>query len=168
MGHQSLAEILKEVYFLHDLRPEYVEQIAKVARLRDYDALKVVFREGELAQRVYLIAAGNVALEMCAPSVGCKRIMTVGTGELLGWSGFLGPERLTATARTLEPTQLVEVDARQLLSMCERNSALGYELMRRAMRAVSARLSATRMQLIDVYGSQMPTGAHAEGDADDR
>jgi CRP-like cAMP-binding protein len=168
MDHQPLVEILEEVYFLHDLPPEYVEQIAKVARLRDCNALKVVFREGEPAQRVYLIATGNVTLEMCAPSVGCKRIMTVGPGELLGWSGLLGPARLTATARTLEATQLVEIEAAQLLSMCERNPALGYELMRRAMRAVSARLNATRMQLIDVYGSQMPAGSHAEEDADDR
>jgi CRP-like cAMP-binding protein len=168
MDNQSLAAMLEEVGFLRDLPREYLEQIARVARLVTYDALKVVFREGDPAQRVYVIVSGNVALEMCAPGVGCRRIMTVGPGELLGWSGLLERARLTATARTLEATRLVEVDAAQLLSMCERNTALGYEIMRRAMQAVSERLSATRMQLIDVYGSHLPAASRVEGDADGR
>ena len=163
MGKQSTVETLAGIDFLRGVPSEYLEQIAKVARMRDYDEMEIIFREGDIAEQVYLVVSGSVSLEMCAPGVGCKRILTVGPGEVLAWSGLLAEARLTATARTLDVTRLVEIDSPQLLSMCERNPALGYEIMRRAMRAVSGRLSATRMQLINVYGSHMPAAINAEG-----
>jgi len=32
---------------------------------------------------MYLVVNGNVSVEICAPGIGCRRIMTVGNGELL-------------------------------------------------------------------------------------
>jgi len=166
MSQQSLVETLEGTYFLHGLPQEYLEQIAKAARIRDCDELDTVFREGDFAEHVYLVVSGIVSLEMCAPGVGCKRILTVGPGELLAWSGLTEQARLTATARTLEVTRLVEIDAAQLLSMCQRNPSLGYEIMCRTMQTVSGRLSATRMQLVNVYGSQMPAATSSGGTTD--
>jgi CRP-like cAMP-binding protein len=168
MNRQELMETLQGIRFLHDFSPEHLEQIANVASLCNYNELDVVFREGEVAKNLYFVAYGNVSVEICAPGIGCKRILTVGPGEVLGWSALLGPARLTATARTLDATRLVKIDAAQLLTICEHDSRFGYELMRRAMLALATRLSATRMQLLDVYGSQLPATAFAgEGyDAD--
>jgi CRP-like cAMP-binding protein len=163
MSNQPIVETLGGISFLHDISHEFLEQIASVAKVRDYDEGATVFREGDPATAVDLVVSGNVSLEICAPGVGCKRVLTVGSGEVLAWSGLLENSRLTATARALEATRVVEINSAQLLSMCERNPALGYEIMRRAMLAVSGRLSATRMQLVDVYGVRMPTAPDAEG-----
>ena len=38
---------------------------------------------------------------------------------------------MTATARVLEPTTLLVLDARQLVTLCEHNPRFGYEFMRR-------------------------------------
>ena len=160
----QLAETLQEIRFLHDILPAHLEKLVKAATLRDYEEAAVVFREGDVAKYVYLVVAGKVSLEICAPSVGCKRILTVGPGELLGWSALLVETRLTATARTIETTQLVELDAERLLALFDKNPRVGYEFTRRAMQAVSKRLSATRMQLLDVFGSQLPVAAHANED----
>ena len=56
----------------------------------------------------------------------------------------------------------MEIDASQLLTICEQDLEFGYELMRRTMLAVAKRLDATRMQLIDVYGSQLPAVERTE------
>jgi CRP/FNR family transcriptional regulator, cyclic AMP receptor protein len=77
----------------------------------------------------------------------------------LAWSALLDQSRLTATARAMEPTQLVQIDATQLLAICERDPRFACEIMRRAMLAMATRLSATRMQLLDVYGPHLPTAA---------
>jgi CRP-like cAMP-binding protein len=153
--HDAIA-MLRDLRFLRDASPELVSKLAGVSRIVEYPEQAVIFREGQPARAVYLIVEGKVALEICASGAGCKRIMTVEGGELLGWSPLLGHERLTATARTLTATRAVELDATQLLALAEAEPRLGYELMKRAALALAKRLSATRLQFIDVYGSQLP------------
>jgi CRP-like cAMP-binding protein len=164
MNDHSLPDTLQRIHFLHDIPQTHLEEITKVAGLRNFDELEVIFREGDLAEHVYLVVSGKVSLEMCAPGIGCKRILTVGPGDLLGWSALLDHTRLTSTARTVEKTQVIELDAAKLLAVFKRDLEFAYEFMRRTLLALAKRLSATRMQLLDVYGSQLPAAYAAEED----
>jgi CRP-like cAMP-binding protein len=155
----SLVDTLREIRFLHDIGPMHLEQIAKIARIRDVNAGDVVFRQGDVAQHVYLVASGNVSLEICAAGLGCQQILTLGPGELLGWSSVLEQSCFTARARALQPTRLVEINVAQLLTMCNHDPQFGYELMHRTALALAKRLSATRIQLLNVYGDQLPVVA---------
>ena len=62
----------------------------------------------------------------------------------------------TARARALVATRLVEINVAQLLAMCDHDPQFGYDLMRQVALALAKRLSATRMQLLNVYGDQLP------------
>jgi CRP-like cAMP-binding protein len=157
MSKNLLTQTLQEIQFLRDMAPEHLEQIANNARIREFDESDVVFREGDAAENIYLVVFGNVSLEICAAGSGCKQILTLGPGELLGWSALLGQSRYTARARTPELARLVEINVPQLMKICDRDPQFGYELMRRTALALASRLSATRMQLIDAYGIQMPS-----------
>jgi CRP-like cAMP-binding protein len=153
---ETLIETLREIRFLHDMGPMHLAQIAGIARLRDFQEGDVVFRQGEAAQHVYLVVSGNISLEICAAGTGCKQILTLGPGELLGWSSMLEQLCYTAKARSLGPAQLVEINVAQLLAICDRDPQFGYALMRQAALALAKRLSATRMQLLDVYSTVLP------------
>ena len=159
MSKDFLVETLRELQFLSDMAPEYVERIANIAHIRDYGESDVVFREGQAAEHIYLVMFGNVSLEVCAAGIGCKQILTLGPGELVGWSSLLDQSRFTARARTPESARLVEIDVAQLLALCDRDPQFGYEIMRRTALALAKRLSGTRMQLLDAYGTQLPTAA---------
>lgn len=152
----SFIEILRDIGFLHGIDDELLERIDSVGEIVDFKAGSVIFREGDVAENIYLITEGNISLEICAPSVGCRRILTVGQGELLGWSPVLEQSRLTATARSLGPSQAVRISGRQMLALCEHDPKFGYEFMRRAALALAKRLSAARLQLLDVYGAEAP------------
>lgn len=153
--NQDVAATLRSLRLLEAFPEELLEPLAAIASVETYPAGAVIFRQGDPARTSYLVVEGNVALEICAPGVGCKRILTVAAGELLGWSPVLAQEQLTATARTLTPTRVVAVDGRQVLALCEHNPRFGYEFMKRAALALARRLSATRLQLLDVYGPEM-------------
>jgi CRP/FNR family cyclic AMP-dependent transcriptional regulator len=153
---QDLLPIIRDIQFLHDFPDDYLEPLASVARVQDYPAGAIAFREGQKETRLYLIIKGVVSLEFCTPGLGCKRFQTVGAGELLGWSPILGLTEVTATARVLEPAKLLVIDAHQLAALCEHNPRFGYEFMRRTALALSHRLSATRLQLLDVYQHELP------------
>lgn len=159
MTEPSVTDTLRGIQFLRDLPDELIGQLAGIARVVDFPAATVIFRQGDAASTLYLVVEGNVSLEICAPGVGCKRVLTVGPGELLGWSPVLEHSRLTATARTISAAQAIALSGPQILAICEQHPRLGYEFMKRAALALAKRLNATRLQLLDVFGTQMPAAA---------
>jgi CRP-like cAMP-binding protein len=163
MSKALLIKTLRELRFLHDIAAGHLEHLSDIAELKDFDEEDILFREGDPADVVYLIVYGSVSVEICSPGIGCKRILTVGAGELLGWSALLEQSRLTATARAISLTRTVEINGGKLLTICERDPRFGFEIMRRMALALAKRLSATRMQLLDVYGSQVPPVAQQTG-----
>lgn len=152
----SLSQ-LRRLPFFGDLTDEMLEPLAPVSRVVEYPAGALLFRQGESARAGYFVLEGTVALELCASAVGCKRLMTVEAGELLGWSPVLEQERLTATARALSPIRAIEIDGAQMMDLCRANPQLGYELMKRTALALAKRLNATRLQLLNVYGDDIPS-----------
>lgn len=157
MSEKEFLDTLSEIGFLRGIDRQYLEQIAAVAKLVSFPEGHVVFREGGPASKLYLVVRGSVSLEVSTSGAGPKRIVTVGEGELLGWSPVLEQTRLTATARTLSPTEAIEVSGGQILTLCTHNPQFGYEFMRRAALTLAQRLTATRLQLLDVYGAELPT-----------
>jgi CRP-like cAMP-binding protein len=162
MSEPTLLEILHRIGFLDGVAEEDLHKIAAVARLATYPAGSVLFREGDRLNHIFLEVEGNVALEVCVASRGCRRICTIGPGELLGWSPILDQGPMTATARALSATQVVVIDAFQVLAMCHQDPNFGFTFMRRTARALAQRLSATRLQLLDVYRSELPAAAVEE------
>lgn len=156
MSTPQLVETLQDITFLSGIADEYLEKVAAMAELTEFSEGELIFRAGDPATDIYLIAAGSVSLEICAPGVGCRRILTIGEGELLGWSPILEQARLTATARSLTPTTAVRIHSSQVLALCEDNPRFGFEFMRRSALALAGRLSAARLQLLEVYGAEAP------------
>jgi CRP-like cAMP-binding protein len=156
---ESLTSALRRVQFLKDVSDEFLDRLAPLAQTVSVRAGSLVFRQGDVANSFYLLLEGSVSLEICAPAIGCKRILTVEPGELLGWSPALAQPRMTATARALTDVLAVRLDAAGCLAICESEPRFGYELMKRTAIALAKRLNATRLQLLNVYGDEMPAVA---------
>jgi CRP-like cAMP-binding protein len=166
MTEPTLLETLRHIRFLDGITPEQLHQIASVTRLEDYQRGALIFREGERLPHIFLVAEGSVALEICAPGQGCKRIQTIGPGELLGWSPLLGRGPMTATARALAPTRLAVLDATQVVALCQHDASFCFTFMWQMARALASRLDATRLQLLDVYRHELPSFAGIHEGAD--
>lgn len=152
----ELRSTLHGLRLLLDFPDEFLSQLESLARIEEFPGGAVIFRQGDPARTVYVVADGTVSLEICAAGVGCRRILTVVKGELLGWSPLLSHDRLTATARAQSPTRLVAIDGGKLLALFEQQPRFGYQFMQRAAVALAQRLNATRLQLLDLYGGEMP------------
>jgi len=159
MDRDAMIDALREARFLHDLDNEHLLKISDVTRMRDVEPGQVLFREGDVPQDVFLVISGSVALDINTAGGGSRRIMAVGPGEILGWSALLEQTQMTATATTMGHAKVAQINTGELLSICKHNPRFGYELLRRTSLALAARLSATRLQLLDNFGSQMPPGA---------
>jgi CRP/FNR family cyclic AMP-dependent transcriptional regulator len=158
MEREAMIEALRDVRFLHALDNDHLLQIADVTRMRDAGPGEVLFREGDVPQDVFLVVSGSVALDIATVGGASRRIMAVGPGEILGWSALLEQTQMTATATTMCHSKVAQINTGELLTICKHNPRFGYELLRRTSLALAARLSATRLQLLDTFGSQMPPG----------
>lgn len=128
-----------------------IDQLAEIAQLESYPAGRVLFYESESHNRIHVLCNGLVTMEMRVPGHGTQKILSVGRGELLAWSGLLADGIMTSTAVAVEPTRVIEFPTDQLRSLCERNHELGYYVMRQVATSLARRLLATRLQLLDLF-----------------
>lgn len=149
---QTIDQLIAQAPVFAGLAPEHLELVAGCARNQHAQAGQLLMREGEPADRFFLIRRGAVALEVHAPGGGPLRIETLGEGDALGWSWLFEPYRVHLDARTTQPCQLVCFDGACLRGKCEDDHDFGYQLMRRFAANLIDRLQATRLQLLDVYG----------------
>jgi CRP/FNR family cyclic AMP-dependent transcriptional regulator len=149
---ETLERILAEHPFFKGLEEPYLQLLVGCASNVRFNAGEVVFREGEEANRFYLIRQGKVAVEMFAPSRGPIILQTLGEGEVLGWSWLVAPYRWRFDGRAVELTRAIALDGECLRGKCEEDHNLGYELMKRVSLVMEKLVQATRLQLADVYG----------------
>jgi CRP-like cAMP-binding protein len=163
MNQASLMETLSGIQFLHGASREGLERIASVAQIRDYGESEVVFREGEPADSVYLVVSGKLSLELSPSTIYRKYLVSVGPGEMLGWSSLVEHSRFAATAVVVAPARLVQIDGARLRTICDDDPHFGYDFLRRTMLALAKRLTVTWTQLSRLYISpNLPATAPVE------
>ena len=155
----DLKAKLSDAQFLQDLSRNDLDKVAAIASTDSFDAGAVLYQEGETCRTIHVVSSGLVALDMFRPRQGYTRILTVGSGELLGWSALLGDGTMTVRATALETTMLIALPAQQLRQLCEDDHDIGYAIMRQLAVSLSRRLLATRLQTLDVFGETQPVTA---------
>jgi CRP/FNR family transcriptional regulator, cyclic AMP receptor protein len=150
---EGLERILREHRFFAGLEEGYCQLVCGCAMNVRFEAGQYLFHEGEPADQIYLIRHGRVALEMAAPGRNAVTFQTLGEGEIVGISWLIPPYRWSYDARALERIRAVALDAACLRRKCEADHDLGYEMMKRFVPVLVERLHATRMQILDVYGT---------------
>jgi CRP/FNR family transcriptional regulator, cyclic AMP receptor protein len=115
-----------------------------------FEAEHVIFREGESANRFYLIEHGRVVLESSTLGEPVK-IEEIGDGDLLGWSWLFPPYAWHFTARALEHSTAIFFYGTVLRDYCEKDHSLGFELFKRMSVVMPRRLQAARQKLLNVH-----------------
>lgn len=151
---ETLEPILAQHPFFQDIEPLYLQLMVGCAANVRFAAGDDLFREGDVADRFYLIRHGHVALQVFIPGQGRITIETIEAGEVLGWSWLFPPYRWHFDAQALELSRAIAFDGACLRAKCDEDHDLGYMLMQRFAQVMTQRLQATRLQLLDLYGVQ--------------
>jgi CRP-like cAMP-binding protein len=155
MEEENTEKLLSQHDFFQGLDKRYLAQLATMCRIVEFDIHTKIFEEFERARETYFILEGRISLAICDGS-GCRLIAVIGKGDLMGWSPLVGRSRLFDTARTASNVRALAFDGQELIQFCEKNPAFGFEFMRRAAQVLADRLSATRVQLLELSGVHLP------------
>ncbi len=149
---RTIDELIASAPVFEGLSRQHLDVIAGCARNEHVESGAFLLREGEPAERFFVIRRGSVVLEVQAPGRGALTIETLHDGDPVGWSWLFAPYRWQLDARALVACELIGFDGVCLRGKCAADHELGYELMRRFAANLVDRLQATRLQLLDVYG----------------
>lgn len=113
---------------------------------------QIIFKQGDMANRFYLIESGKVVLESTDKRRNAIVIDTIGAGDLLGWSWMFPPYTWRFTASAIEPSSAIFFYGTILREYCERDHSLGYELFKRMAPIMIKRMQFAREKLILLTG----------------
>ena len=138
---ESMAARLARHPFLAGMNRSQLAMLADCARAVQFQRGHFIFREGDVADRFYLIETGKVNLESSG-----------GLGDpMLGWSWMFPPHIWTFTARAVEPTTAIFFDGASLQESCEKDHSFGYEFLKRMNLVMYQRMQATRNKIQDLH-----------------
>ncbi len=140
--------------FMATLSPVVRDRLMAAGHLLHFREGETIFRQNDRSHSLYIVKSGTVAIQISVPNRGTRTILTVGPWDVFSWSALIEPRIETASACAREDSDVLAIDSKTLLRMCSEDHSTGFELYRALARVVSARLAATRVQLIDQANGQ--------------
>ena len=149
---------------MHDLAAKFYSA--------SYGKADIIFREGEPAERLFIISQGTVKLHVNSPRGGELLVAVVGRGQIFGELAVIDRGPRAMSARTMEDSIVFALSGDTFWTLLETHSALARRLLelmaRRLRRADQAsqdlvffdaptRLARKLLQLAEEHGE--PTGA---------
>ena len=156
---RSIEQYLPDHPFFEGLDAPTLALVAGCATNISVAAGQYLCREGDAADRFFVVRRGRVAIEVHGPSSGTLVLDTADEGDVVGWSWLVPPYRSTFDARAAEATGVVAFDGACLRGKCEQDPRLGYELMQRVTQVMNERLVAAQVRLLDLYSARGATSA---------
>jgi CRP-like cAMP-binding protein len=149
----SIAQLVARHPLLAGLDENAVAQVAGCARNVAFEPGRLLLAEGDRADTLYLVRRGHVAIEVHAPGRGSVVLETVGPGSVVGWSWLIPPYRWSFDARARDDVGAIAIDGACLRHKAQADPELGFALLSRVSSELLSRLQATRLRLLDLYGS---------------
>lgn len=144
-------EDLKDIVILSHLTDEMLENFHSHIDVLHYDEDDLVFREGDPADRFFILKYGKILLEK---KIGEKISFAIGAikpGYSFGWSALL-EEGTGYTTRTVcaEPCEVYSLRSSKLKTLITDDPQMGYLFMQRLLRVVKNRLDHRTSQFMTV------------------
>ena len=145
--NDELAARLAAHPFARDLDAPHVQALAELAGEVQVDAGRFVFRHGRPAETVYLLTAGDVALEVALLGRDPLILQTLHEGDVLGWSWLWPPYEWHLDAHCRTPVSAIAIDAIRLREALVDDPVMGCVVAMRIGGLLVDRLQHARDQL---------------------
>ena len=151
MSKQSTEDYLSTHTFFSGLDDSYRKFLSNSATELQINKGGVLFKQGDRADKFYLLRKGQVSVQVPALMGPSLEIQTLGEDQVLGWSWLIPPYRWNFLARAMEDSELLEFDGGAILARCEEDPIFGYELFKCFAALMSERLGAARQKMMDQW-----------------
>lgn len=138
----DIQEILMGVELFDGLTAEDLQAVAAVCQARQFSAGENIATEGSPGTEMFIIESGFVEVAVDGPEDNPRKvIVNLGSGQTVGEMSLVDQGPRSATVRAISsPTRVQVISQADFESLCERNSRIGYIVMRNVAADLSFRL----------------------------
>jgi len=136
MDHLEIQKALENSELFRALENPDIQKISELCSVEVYETGQYLFRQGDLGDRICIVAEGQVALERSV-DLGNRKgnvvIGILGKGRFLGcWSTLLNaPHHFLSSASCRKPTKVICMKGGDLRAMMVSNPLLGFRILER-------------------------------------
>jgi CRP/FNR family transcriptional regulator, cyclic AMP receptor protein len=161
----SFANSLKQADIFFELPPTQLELVAALCQERRGQAGDVIFEENAASDELYIIAQGEVDIQVDPALVGgddvkSQGLVTIATlrrGQSFGEVALVDQGLRSASARcAANGTQLLVVPRDKLILLCDTYPQLGYQMMRNLAADLALKIRSTDLRIREelLYGQR--------------
>ena len=151
MSDQSTTEYLSTHEFFSEFNDDVLKFLCECSSSREIKKGQILFRQGEKADKFYVVRNGSISIQMPAIMGPSVDIQTLGKDQVLGWSWLISPYKWNFQTQAEEDSELLQFDGIAILARCEQESKFGYELLKKFAGLMSVRLNAARQKMMDEW-----------------
>lgn len=146
----SYWQILKQSEVFNLLEEPECKAVAELAEERIVKSGSVLGKEGMKAEEFFLVAEGELEISINAALIEPMpiTIVTVGPGQISGWSFMYKDGKLTATIKATKNSKVLVWNALKLHEFLLRNCGMGYRILQQLLAVLARRLVNTRISLM--------------------
>lgn len=130
---------LKQIIMLGYLTDEMIDKLIPITDQLLFGTDEVIFRQGDKANRFYMLKQGKVLLELKIDANITVIISSIKAGYAFGWSSMLDDENYTVDALCSEPCEILSFRADKVKQLFEQDHSLGYIMSQRLLRIIKKR-----------------------------
>jgi CRP-like cAMP-binding protein len=150
----SVMAHLKQTDIFYEMTPTQLELVASICSERAYQAGDVIFEENTTGNELYIIAKGEVEIQVDPVLVnpgdqgGAQTIATLRRGQSFGEVALVDEGVRSARARCSQnDSQLIVIPRDKLMLLCDTYPQLGYRLMRNLAADLAMKIRNTDLQV---------------------
>ncbi len=144
-------EILKGMDLFEVLEAVELADIAPLCGVEEFASGQYVYREGDKAEKIYMVLEGRVAVEIEIRPGKKVVIYTETKGHMFGYPSLVRLQTFLTSTRCIDKVKVVTIDAEELVSkIFKPDCRRGYLVMNRLAEIIAVKLRETRMQLVSL------------------
>ena len=144
------VEFLSTVEIFSLLKPEEINSIAGLFKVREIKGGEVLFREGEEGNELFIVKRGTVASSIRLPDGGERQVAVFNAGNFFGEMSIFENAPRSATCYCTEQSTLLGLHEKEFYRMIEQYPDIATKIMYRMLNITTQRLRDTGEFLSDM------------------
>jgi CRP/FNR family cyclic AMP-dependent transcriptional regulator len=139
----DVTDAVAKIDFFRDLHPEGIERLAAICAEETYRLGEVIFKEGDVGDKLYLILEGRVRISREVSGMGEEALAILGPGAAFGEMSLIDDFPRSADARVHERCRVLVLTKSALEDLLFLDKDLAYEILWTFVKILSTRLRET-------------------------
>ena len=132
-------EDLKQIVLLSYLTDPVLDEIIPIIDLLQFANQEIIFKQGDPADRFYMLKRGKVLLEQRISEKVTAIIGSIKPGFSFGWGAMIEDGSYSAKAVCAEPCEIYSFKSEKIKKLFEDNPDMGYRVYQRLLVIIKKR-----------------------------